>query len=182
MDSENYGNYDIGSYITSKFGCAMEIWKASGDKSQYSPCQKTDFSSPGMLLILPLIENHKYVDIGKIQSLAVFLQASGNFVPLTFMTTFSTTLGYTSAFAAVLLAVNNGVNTISRILLGALADYIGRQNMIVLGMMGSAASVWGLWLTAATGGGKEPWIAFVVGYGILAGGMNLALFRFALVH
>lgn len=90
------------------------------------------------------------------------------------MTTFSTTLGYTSAFAALLLAVNNGVNTISRIMLGALADYIGRQNMIVLGMLGSAASVWGLWLTAATGGGKGPWIAFVVGYGILAGGIDFS--------
>lgn len=102
--------------------------------------------------------------------MAALLQASGNFVPLTFLTTFSTTLGYTSSFAAVLLAVHNGVNTASRILLGALADYIGRQNMIVLGMVGSAASVWGLWLAAATGGGKAPWIAFVVGYGILAGG------------
>lgn len=111
--------------------------------------------------------------IETIQSLAALLQASGNFVPLTFLTTFSTTLGYTSAFAALLLAVNNGVNTVSRIMLGALADYIGRQNMIVLGMLGSAASVWGLWLTAATSGGKAPWIAFVVGYGILAGGIDL---------
>jgi hypothetical protein len=43
--------------------------------------------------------------------------------------------------------------------------------MIVLGMLGSAATVWGLWLTAAESGGKSLWIAFVVWYGVLAGGI-----------
>ncbi|KAI5843913.1 major facilitator superfamily domain-containing protein [Morchella snyderi] len=110
-----------------------------------------------------------------LQSLAALLQASGNFVPLTFLTTFSTTLGYSSAFAAILLALNNGVNTVSRILLGALADVVGRQNMIVIGMLGSAGCVWGLWLTAAASGGKAVWIAFVIGYGMMAGGYNALL-------
>lgn len=49
MGSPDYGHYDVGSYITNKFCCTVEIWKASEDKSQYSPRQKTNFSSPGML-------------------------------------------------------------------------------------------------------------------------------------
>lgn len=67
-----------------------------------------------------------------LQSLAALLQASGNFVPMTFLPSFSTALGFSASFAAVLLAINNGVNTSSRILLGAAADYIGRQNMVSL--------------------------------------------------
>lgn len=48
MDSPDYGHNDVGSYITNKLCCTMEIRKASGDKSQYSPRQKTNFSPPGM--------------------------------------------------------------------------------------------------------------------------------------
>lgn len=52
MDTPDYGNYDIGSYITSKLCRAMEVRKAPRDKSQYSPRQETNLSSPGMLALI----------------------------------------------------------------------------------------------------------------------------------
>ncbi|KAF1990489.1 putative MFS monocarboxylate transporter [Aulographum hederae CBS 113979] len=110
-----------------------------------------------------------------LSALAALLQASGNFVPLTFLPDFSLTLGYTAATGALLLSVNNGVNSSSRILMGFVADRFGRQNTLVVSVLASAVSVWALWLVAAAEGTKGPWIAFVVVYGLTAGGYN-ALF------
>lgn len=104
-----------------------------------------------------------------LQCLAAILQASGNFVPMTFLPEFSTVVGYSVSFGATLLAVNNGINAVSRVLMGVAADKLGRQNTLVLGVIGSAASVWGLWLAAAASKGKALWVSFVVIYGILAG-------------
>jgi len=52
------------------------------------------------------------------QTMAAFLQAGGNLVPLTFSSSFSGALGYTAANGAVLLGLSNGVNTIARIAMG----------------------------------------------------------------
>ena len=105
-----------------------------------------------------------------LQALAAMLQAAGNFVPMTFTPEFSVALGYTAAFGAVLLSINNGVNAVSRILTGFLADAFGRQNILILSVVGSAVSVLALWLGATIYGAKGLWVAFVVLYGILAGG------------
>lgn len=105
-----------------------------------------------------------------LQSLAALLQAAGNFVPMTFTPEFSVALGYTAAFGAVLLSINNGVNAVSRILTGVLADAFGRQNVLIMSVVGSALSVLVLWLGAAMYSAKSLWISFLVLYGILAGG------------
>ncbi len=105
-----------------------------------------------------------------LQALAAMLQAAGNFVPMTFTPEFSIALGYTAAFGAVLLSINNGVNAVSRILTGVLADAFGRQNVLILSVVGSAVSVLALWLGAAIYQAEGLWVAFVVLYGILAGG------------
>lgn len=105
-----------------------------------------------------------------LQALGALLQASGNFVPLTFLPEFSSALGYTAATGAVLLSVNNGVNSASRIVMGFVADKIGRQNTLVVSVLGSAVSVWAFWLGAAMDGSRGLWIAFVVLYGLTAGG------------
>ncbi|EEQ88500.2 hypothetical protein RJZ56_000251 [Blastomyces dermatitidis] len=104
-----------------------------------------------------------------LQSIAALLQASGNFVPMTFLPEFSSVVGYSASFGATLLAINNGVNSVSRVLMGHTADQLGRQNTLVLGVIGSTVSVLTLWLFAADDGSKAPWIAFIVLYGILAG-------------
>ena len=105
-----------------------------------------------------------------LQALAALLQAAGNFVPMTFMPEFSIALGYTAAFGAMLLSINNGVNAISRILTGLLADAFGRQNILILSVVGSTLSVLILWLGAAVHSAKPLWVSFIVLYGILAGG------------
>ena len=66
------------------------------------------------------------------QLFASFFQAAGNIIPLYYLTTYSTyVLGYSPTTASMLLAVNNGVNSISRVAMGIIADYVGRQNTLV---------------------------------------------------
>ena len=113
-----------------------------------------------------------------LQFAAALLQAGGNFVPLTFLPEFSTILGYSASFGAALLAINNAVNSVARIATGFLADRFGRQNVLILSVLGSAISVLSLWMAAADSTSDEAkgtWITFVVLYGALAGGYN-ALF------
>lgn len=109
-----------------------------------------------------------------LSALAAFLQAAANLVPLTFLAEYSAALGYSPAFGAALLAINNGVNSLSRIATGVAADRVGRQNALIATVVGSAASVAGLWLGSA-GGDRALWLLFVVVYGVFAGGYN-ALF------
>ncbi len=71
---------------------------------------------------------------------------------------------------AALLSVNNAVNTVSRIAMGFIADYAGRQNTLVLSVLGSAVTVVAFWLPSAYGDDMRLWITFVVTYGVFAGG------------
>jgi MFS family permease len=105
-----------------------------------------------------------------LQAIAAMAQAAGNFVPLTFLPEFSTRLGYTVAFGAVLLSINNGINTVSRIVMGFIADEAGRQNTLVVSVLGSAITVVAFWLASATEDDMGLWFTFVVTYGIFAGG------------
>jgi MFS family permease len=71
---------------------------------------------------------------------------------------------------AALLAINNAVNVVSRIAMGFVADIAGRQNTLVLSVLGSAITVVAFWLSSASGDDLGLWIAFVVTYGLFAGG------------
>ncbi|KAL2075335.1 hypothetical protein VTL71DRAFT_278 [Oculimacula yallundae] len=107
---------------------------------------------------------------------AGFLQAGGNGLPLTFLAEYSVALGYTAAFGANLLAVNNAVNAVGRILTGWIGDRVGRQNTLCSMCLLCVAAVAGLWLGSVGDGGKQSlWLAFVVIYGMAGGGYN-ALF------
>ena len=105
-----------------------------------------------------------------------FLQAGGNGLPLTFISDYSVVVGFSSSFGATLLAVNNGVNSISRIATGWAGDRFGRQNTLILTVLWCVLAVVGLWLgSAGKGGDRSMWLAFVVVYGFASGGYN-ALF------
>ncbi|KAI0275312.1 MFS general substrate transporter [Gloeopeniophorella convolvens] len=107
-----------------------------------------------------------------LQSFAAFLQAAGNVIPLYYLTTYSTSvLSLSSSTGSLLLAVNSAVNSASRIGMGLLADQVGRQNTMVLSVILSGASVLALWLDAS----RSRFLAFVVLYGIYAGGYNALL-------
>ena len=107
---------------------------------------------------------------------AAFLQAGGNGLPLTFLAEYSVAMGFSASFGATLLAVSNGVNSVSRIMTGFAGDRFGRQNTLILTAALSVISVLGFWLSSTgMGGQKGLWILFVVFYGISGGGYN-ALF------
>ncbi|KAL0950250.1 hypothetical protein HGRIS_010234 [Hohenbuehelia grisea] len=106
------------------------------------------------------------------QSLGAFLQAAGNIIPMYYLTSYSVgVLGYTRSTASLFLAINSAVNSVSRICLGVLADRVGRQNTMISSVFLSAVSVLALWYNAP----RARFIAFVVLYGIYAGGYNALL-------
>ncbi|KAL3423803.1 hypothetical protein PVAG01_05550 [Phlyctema vagabunda] len=107
---------------------------------------------------------------------AGFLQAGGNGLPLTFLAEYSVALGYSAAFGATLLAVSNGVNSISRVLTGFAGDRFGRQNTLIFTVILCVISVLAFWLgSTRADGNKALWLLFVVFYGVAGGGYN-ALF------
>jgi MFS family permease len=105
------------------------------------------------------------------------------------MTSYSTSvfLSYSLSKGSLLLAINSGVNSVSRIGMGVLADGVGRQNTMISSVrvpltllswlihgsqaILSALSVFTLWYYAA----RERFIVSVVMYGIYAGGYNALL-------
>jgi MFS family permease len=104
-----------------------------------------------------------------LSAIGAMLQASGNFVPISFLPEFSTRLGYSVAFGASLLSILNAVNTVARIGTGFLADLVGRQNTLMVSVVASAA-VCVLWLFAAAEERGSMLIAFAVSYGFFSGG------------
>jgi MFS family permease len=110
-----------------------------------------------------------------LSTVAAILQSSGNLIPLTFLSEFSVQVGYTAAFGATLIAINNGVNSFSRVLTGAAGDFLGRQNILIATVLGCAIAVAGFWLGSITHDSQTLWLMFVVFYGVFSGGYN-ALF------
>ncbi|KAJ7020173.1 MFS general substrate transporter [Mycena alexandri] len=106
------------------------------------------------------------------QALGALLQAAGNVIPLYYMTSYSVSiLSYSRATGSLLLAINSAVNSVSRIAMGLLADGVGRQNTMIGGAFLSSLSVFALWYDAP----RERFIAFIVLYGVYAGGYNALL-------
>lgn len=54
--------------------------------------------------------------------------------------------------------------------MGFIADAAGRQNTLVLSVLGSAITVVAFWLSSAYGDNMGLWVTFVVTYGLFAGG------------
>jgi MFS family permease len=60
------------------------------------------------------------------------LQAAGNVIPLYYLQTYSVSvLDYSRSTGSLLLSLNSGVNSLSRIAMGTLADFVGRQNTMI---------------------------------------------------
>ncbi|KAJ3783088.1 MFS general substrate transporter [Lentinula aff. detonsa] len=106
------------------------------------------------------------------QSFGAFLQAAGNVVPLYYMSSYTVSvLSLSRIEGSLFVSINSGVNSLSRIAMGLLADNIGRQNTLIAGTILSAVSVFALWYDAQ----QARFIAFVVMYGVYAGGYNALL-------
>jgi len=107
-----------------------------------------------------------------VQILAAFLQAAGNIIPLYYLTTYSVyVLGFSPTAASMLLAMNNAVNSVARISMGLMADYVGRQNTIVGCVIFSGISVFAFWFDAS----RRRFLAFIVLYGMASGGYSALL-------
>ncbi|MEB0243946.1 hypothetical protein QN361_25160, partial [Pseudomonas sp. 5C2] len=74
-------------------------------------------------------------------------------------------------------ALNNGINSLSRIAMGWTGDRFGRQNTLILTTVICAVLIASLWLSSASkaGGDKALWVAFVATYGLASAGYH-ALF------
>jgi MFS family permease len=78
--------------------------------------------------------------------LGAFLHAAAHLVPLFYTSLFASSLAYSADTGALFIALSNGVNAVSRILMGFLADKVGRQNTMVATVFLSAMTVFTLWL------------------------------------
>lgn len=109
-------------------------------------------------------------------AVAAFLQAAGAQLPLSFIPSYTVTLGLTASDGANLLAASNAINAVSRILSGYAGDRLGRQNTLLITLFLAAASVFAFWLSSVlttTGPSSSTptlWIAFIVLYSVSAGG------------
>ncbi|OAA65481.1 Major facilitator superfamily domain, general substrate transporter [Niveomyces insectorum RCEF 264] len=110
---------------------------------------------------------------------AAFFQAAGGTLPLTFVPSYSVSLGLSAGTGATLLAVANAVNAVARVAAGYAGDRLGRLNVLVVSLAVAAAAVaalWGLSVAAAAANNVDNthsthlWLAFVVLYSIAAGG------------
>ncbi|KAF7305619.1 Monocarboxylate transporter [Mycena chlorophos] len=102
-------------------------------------------------------------------ALGALLQAAGNSIPIYYLSAYSiSVLSYSSSTGSLFLAINSAVNSVSRILMGVLADGVGRQNTLITAAFLSSLAVFALWYDAA----RPRFIAFIIVYGIYAGGYN----------
>jgi len=107
-----------------------------------------------------------------LQLFAAFFQAAGNIIPLYYLSTYSVyVLGFSPTAASMLLAGNNAVNSVARVSMGLLGDYVGRQNTLVICVVISGISPLALWLDAS----RQRFLVFVVIYGMVSGGYSALL-------
>ncbi|KAK4143576.1 MFS general substrate transporter [Dichotomopilus funicola] len=105
-----------------------------------------------------------------LSAVAAFLQAAGAQLPLSFIPSYTVTLGMSASTGANLLAASSAVNAASRILTGYAGDRLGRQNTLVLTLLLAACSVFALWLSSAAAASSSLWLAFIALYSFSAGG------------
>ncbi|KAF2194273.1 MFS general substrate transporter [Zopfia rhizophila CBS 207.26] len=106
-------------------------------------------------------------------TVAAFLQAAGAQLPLSFIPSYTVTLGLTASKGANLLAASNAINAVSRVLTGYAGDRLGRQNTLVLTLLLAASSVFAFWLSSVLTTNSSSfslWLAFIVLYSFSAGG------------
>jgi len=96
----------------------------------------------------------------------------GLFIPLTYITPYSTAYGIDRTFSFQLLAIFNGGSCLGRFCPGILADKCGRYNTMLLANAACIITVFVLWLPAQGNVGMV--IAFAVLFGF-ASGSNISL-------
>lgn len=116
---------------------------------------------------------------------AAFCQSAGAQLPLTFIPSYSVTLGLSAGTGATLLAVANVVNAVARVATGYAGDRFGRLNVLAVSLAGAAVAVGALWgmsvkaasadsvpdaASVSSSSSAQLWLAFIVLYSVAAGG------------
>lgn len=105
-------------------------------------------------------------------SLGIFLMEWGIFVPLTYLTSYCTDHGFSSAFGFQIIAVFNAGSFFGRFFAGLVADMIGRVNTLILSICLCFITCFALWLPA--GDSTAMIIVFAIIFGFVSGS-NLSL-------
>jgi MFS family permease len=105
-------------------------------------------------------------------SLGIFLMEWGIFVPLTYITSYTISHGYSSAFSFQIIAILNAGSFFGRFFAGLVADMIGRVNTLILSIVMCVVSCFALWLPA--GDSTAMIITFAIIFGFVSGS-NLSL-------
>jgi MFS family permease len=105
-------------------------------------------------------------------SAGYFFMEWGLFVPLTYVISYGTAHGISTADSSLMLALLNAGSVVGRLLPGLLADKFGRFNVIIVTIALCVITVLGIWVPC--GGSRPVLIAFCVLFGV-ASGSNLSL-------
>jgi len=105
-------------------------------------------------------------------SFGIFLMEWGIFVPLTYLTSYATSHGHSSAFGFQIIAVLNAGSFFGRFFAGLVADMIGRVNTLILSILMCVITCFALWLP--TGDSTAMTVVFAVIFGFVSGS-NLSL-------
>ncbi len=102
----------------------------------------------------------------------VFLLEFGLFVPLSFVSLYALSRGFSEAFSSQILTVLNAASVLGRLLPGWYADRIGALNANILGVFIAVVACLGVWGPA--GGSIAGIVIFALLFGF-ASGSNIAL-------
>ncbi|KAE8447725.1 hypothetical protein EG329_010532 [Mollisiaceae sp. DMI_Dod_QoI] len=105
-------------------------------------------------------------------TLGIFLMEWGIFVPLTYITSYATSHGHSSAFGFQIIAILNAGSVFGRFFAGLVADMMGRVNTLILSIAMCVLSCFALWLPA--GNSTAMIVVFAAIFGFVSGS-NLSL-------
>jgi len=101
------------------------------------------------------------------EQLTNWFQAAGAQIPLSFIPSYSVVLGLTAFKGAIILAVSNAINAVSRYLVGCTSVHSGRQNTLIFTLFIAASSILTAWLDSIRTTMPcplAPWLLFVACY------------------
>ncbi|PYH42269.1 putative MFS monocarboxylate transporter [Aspergillus saccharolyticus JOP 1030-1] len=140
----------------------------------------------GLLLKVPLVDwrvarSRRFLA----QALGAIFQAAAYYTPVFFYASYAQTLGYSTTASANFIALSNACNAIGKVLIGYLADRVGRLNALFLTTLLSAIATVAFWLPSTLAGvsaqSKALFITFTVLYGVFASAY-VSLFPASLVE
>ncbi|KAB8268861.1 MFS monocarboxylate transporter [Aspergillus minisclerotigenes] len=106
------------------------------------------------------------------QALGAVFQSAAYYTPVFFYASYAQTLGYGTTASSNFIALSNACNAIGKIIIGHLADRVGRLNALFITTLLSAISAVAFWLPSTCLGettqSQGLFITFTVFYGVFA--------------